>query len=103
VGSDGVVYNTHQFKFDYVYDQDASQETVYERSAKDAVVSTLLGYNSAMLAYGQTGTGKTYTMEGDRASMIQRARESEGLLEGLTPGATGTSVGRCRLTLSNSS
>lgn len=55
VGSDGVVYNTHQFKFDHVYDQDASQETVYERSAKDAVLSTLLGYNAAMLAYGGAG------------------------------------------------
>jgi len=23
------------------------------------------GYNAAMIAYGQTGTGKTYTVEGD--------------------------------------
>ena len=94
VGSDGVVYNTHQFKFDYVYDQDASQEVVYERSAKDAVLSTLLGYNAAMLAYGQTGTGKTYTMEGDRASM--RARAAAATLGGIDGGVglPGDTVGR---------
>jgi kinesin family protein 3/17 len=73
VGENGMVQNTHQFTFDHVYDQDASQETVYENSAKPAVMSTLLGYNAAMMAYGQTGTGKTYTMEGDRASMKARA------------------------------
>ena len=27
-------------------------------------MSILEGYNSTILAYGQTGTGKTYTMEG---------------------------------------
>ena len=78
IGSDGVVYNTHQFKFDHVYDQDASQDDVYERSAKEAVLSTLLGYNAAMLAYGQTGTGKTYTMEGDRTSIRARAAAASG-------------------------
>ena len=61
VDSEGVVFNTHQHTFDHVYDQDASQKEVYERSAKDAVLSTLRGYNAAILAYGQTGTGKTYT------------------------------------------
>ena len=80
VGADGVLYNTHQFTFDHVYDQDASQESVYERSAKDAVLSTLAGYNAAMLAYGQTGTGKTFTMEGD-----PRARHGNSAI-GILPG-----------------
>ena len=26
----------------------------------------LLGYNCTVFAYGQTGTGKTFTMEGER-------------------------------------
>ena len=43
VDSEGVVFNTHQHTFDHVYDQDASQKEVYERSAKDAVLSTLRG------------------------------------------------------------
>lgn len=51
------VYATHKFTFDYVYDQDAQQADVYNNTAKDAVLSTLQGYNATILAYGQTGTG----------------------------------------------
>ena len=52
------------FTFDFVYDQLATQEFVYENTAKQSVVSVLEGYNSTVIAYGQTGTGKTHTMEG---------------------------------------
>jgi hypothetical protein len=41
---------------------------LYENTAKSAVLSVLEGYNATMLAYGQTGTGKTYTMEGFKYS-----------------------------------
>ena len=54
----------HSFRFDYVYDQDSTQDFVYENTAKHTVMSSLEGYNATLLAYGQTGTGKTYTMEG---------------------------------------
>jgi hypothetical protein len=54
----------HSFKFDYVYGQDSTQAFVYENTAKQAVYSALEGYNATLLAYGQTGTGKTHTMEG---------------------------------------
>lgn len=37
---------------------------MYENTAKSAVMSVFEGYNATLLAYGQTGTGKTYTMEG---------------------------------------
>lgn len=58
------LYNSHRFTFDRVYDQDATQEDIYKQTAREAVVSTLQGYNATVLAYGQTGTGKTFTMEG---------------------------------------
>lgn len=54
----------HRFAFDYVYDETSRQEEVYMNTAKELVASTLQGYNSTIFAYGQTGTGKTYTMEG---------------------------------------
>ena len=52
------------FSFDYVYDERSTQENVYENTAKQSVISVLEGYNATVLAYGQTGTGKTHTMEG---------------------------------------
>ena len=47
-----------------VYGEQRGQRDVYEQTARDAVLSTLQGYNATIIAYGQTGTGKTYTMEG---------------------------------------
>lgn len=61
---DPSLYATHQFTFDNVYSPQADQKMVYETTARDAVLSTLQGYNATIIAYGQTGTGKTYTMEG---------------------------------------
>ena len=54
----------HAYTFDHVYDEDSRQVDVYENTARAAVLSVLEGYNATLLAYGQTGTGKTYTMEG---------------------------------------
>ena len=58
------MYNVHKFTFDYVYNEAAQQENVYNTTAQEAVMSTLTGYNASIIAYGQTSAGKTYTMEG---------------------------------------
>lgn len=58
------MFQLHRFTFDAVFDIDSSQEEVYNLTAKPAVMSVLEGYNSTIFAYGQTGTGKTFTMEG---------------------------------------
>jgi kinesin family protein 6/9 len=42
----------------------ASQEDVYEECAKNILLSTLEGCNGTIMAYGQTGAGKTFTMTG---------------------------------------
>jgi len=73
------LYSTHTFTFDYVYGQQCDQRKVYETTAKAVVESSLKGYNATIFAYGQTGTGKTYTMEGfnsnDERGIIPRAIE----------------------------
>lgn len=75
----GIVYSTYRYTFDRVYGPDASQEEVYDNSARDSVKQVLEGYNAAIIAYGQTGTGKTFTMEGERTGpgrgIIRRAIE----------------------------
>eukprot|EP00736_Rhodelphis_marinus_P006371 Rmarinus@m.27920 len=52
------------FTFDQVYDWDVKQTDVYATTAMPIVESVLQGYNGTIFAYGQTGTGKTHTMEG---------------------------------------
>ncbi|EYU35741.1 hypothetical protein MIMGU_mgv1a019603mg, partial [Erythranthe guttata] len=39
-------------------------EEVYEQGAKDVALSVISGINSRVFAYGQTNSGKTYTMTG---------------------------------------
>ena len=42
----------------------STQQELYEKSFFDIVQSVLLGFNGTILAYGQTGTGKTFTIQG---------------------------------------
>ncbi|XP_005184928.1 kinesin-like protein Klp68D [Musca domestica] len=56
------------FTYDAVYDPGASQTTVYNEVVFPLVSSVLEGYNGCIFAYGQTGTGKTFTMEGIRGN-----------------------------------
>ena len=56
-----------QFKFDSCLGADSSQEEVYLQCAKPIVDSALRGYSGTILAYGPTGSGKTFTMRGGDA------------------------------------
>lgn len=62
-----------EMRFDAVFAPGASQRRVYEEAASAVVDGVLRGYNGTVLAYGQTGTGKTYTMSGPEST-----RESSG-------------------------
>lgn len=50
------------FCFDNVFDESNTQETIYELIVKPLVHNFKNGYNCTVFTYGQTGTGKTYTM-----------------------------------------
>ncbi|CAJ1457928.1 unnamed protein product, partial [Effrenium voratum] len=52
--------------FDGLIDQDSSQEEAFAVVGQEAVDGVLLGLNAAIMAYGQTSTGKTHTMVGDK-------------------------------------
>merc|ERR1719248_59788 len=52
------------FTFDAVYDMNTIQGKFYDDTGYAIVESVLDGYNGTIFAYGQTGTGKTFTMVG---------------------------------------
>lgn len=50
------------FLFDCIFDTSTTQDYVYDKIARPVVTDVLKGFNGTIFAYGQTGTGKTYTM-----------------------------------------
>ena len=63
------------FTFDAVYDRNSKQLDLYAETFAPLVDSVLDGFNGTIFAYGQTGTGKTYTMEG-----IKNDAENRGVI-----------------------
>eukprot|EP00981_Chlorochromonas_danica_P012539 scaffold5121_cov223-Ochromonas_danica.AAC.17 len=66
------------FTFDKVFGTYSRQEEVFDSVVRPIVDETLAGFNCTIFAYGQTGTGKTHTMEGDihseeEAGIVPRA------------------------------
>ena len=53
------------YSFDKVFGAYSTQEEVFEALVSPIIQECLAGYNSTIFCYGQTGTGKTHTMEGD--------------------------------------
>ncbi|KAM1196935.1 hypothetical protein ACFX2I_008602 [Malus domestica] len=53
------------FTFDKVFGPNAQQRDLYDQAVIPIVHEVLEGFNCTIFAYGQTGTGKTYTMEGE--------------------------------------
>ncbi|XWS10721.1 hypothetical protein CRYUN_Cryun38cG0022100 [Craigia yunnanensis] len=66
------------FKFDAVFGPQAEQADVFQDTAPFAT-SVLDGYNVCIFAYGQTGTGKTFTMEGTKEARGVNFRTLEEL------------------------
>ncbi|KAG4114680.1 hypothetical protein ERO13_D12G060800v2 [Gossypium hirsutum] len=76
------------YTFDRVFSPDCPNQQVYEAGAKAVAISVVSGINSSVFAYGQTSSGKTYTMIGiteyamtDIYDYIQRHKEREFILK----------------------
>uniref|UniRef100_A0A2P2M5P0 Kinesin-like protein n=4 Tax=Rhizophora mucronata TaxID=61149 RepID=A0A2P2M5P0_RHIMU len=52
------------YSFDRVFRGECNTRQVYEEGAKEVALSVVSGINSIIFAYGQTSSGKTYTMLG---------------------------------------
>lgn len=64
-------YNDKTYTYDHVFGPESDQEMVFNTMAVNTMDEMLAGYNCTIFAYGQTGTGKTYTMTGDLDSNPQ--------------------------------
>lgn len=64
------------FTFDKTFAEDSTTEQVYVNVAKPIVMSACSGLNGTIFAYGQTSSGKTFTMQG--SGTIQQGSSSGG-------------------------
>mmetsp|Transcript_1159 Transcript_1159/g.1881 ORF Transcript_1159/g.1881 Transcript_1159/m.1881 type:complete len:1768 (-) Transcript_1159:205-5508(-) len=65
------------FSFDYVFDEEATQDAIFEDCVRPLVMGCFLGYNATVFAYGQTGSGKTFTM-GSSPELL--STDNEGII-----------------------
>uniref|UniRef100_UPI003D9F85B2 kinesin-like protein KIF11 n=1 Tax=Danio rerio TaxID=7955 RepID=UPI003D9F85B2 len=72
------------YTFDMVFGPSAKQIEVYRSVVCPILDEVIMGYNCTIFAYGQTGTGKTFTMEGDRSPNEEFTWE-EDPLAGIIP------------------
>ncbi|CAL9210847.1 unnamed protein product [Musa hybrid cultivar] len=76
------------YTFDRVFGSKCGTRDVYEEGAKEVALSVVSGINATIFAYGQTNSGKTYTMTGiteysvaDIYDHIKRNEEREFILK----------------------
>ncbi|KAF7508676.1 hypothetical protein GJ744_009068 [Endocarpon pusillum] len=55
------------FQFNGVYDEQASQQELFDAEVTPTVKHLFLGFDVTIFAYGSTGTGKTHTMRGGKS------------------------------------
>ena len=53
-----------QFKFNEIFDYQTNQEQIFDKIGKGVVEQALKGINGTIFAYGQSGSGKTFTITG---------------------------------------
>lgn len=66
-----------EFKFDSLLSDKSNQNEAYEVVARRLVMDFINGYNGTILAYGQTGAGKSYTMFGPDSESIYGSNTSD--------------------------
>jgi len=58
-------FEKRHFNFNKIFQEFSTQQEVYQDVSYNIIKAVCDGFNGSILAYGQTGTGKTYTMIGD--------------------------------------
>ncbi|KAE7997005.1 hypothetical protein FH972_001680 [Carpinus fangiana] len=94
-------WSSESYRFDELFTETASQKRVYDVVAKPVVESVLNGYNGTVMAYGQTGTGKTYTVgrlgKDDPSERGIMVRALEGIIANTSPASDSVEVSYLQL------
>ena len=70
---------TKTYSFDHVLEGE-HQDEMYEQAGREAIKQFTEGYNATIFAYGQSGSGKTYTMLGPE-QVVEEIRGGEQISE----------------------
>jgi len=73
-----VILNTkvaRTFAFDYVFDANSTQEEIFDEFGRALVQQVCLGYHGSVYCFGQTGAGKTYTMQGPGEIQMRKCED----------------------------
>lgn len=68
------------YHFDKVFSSAADQSMIYDDVVTPMLDEMLAGFNCTIFAYGQTGTGKTYTMSGDMNDTLGMLSDAAGII-----------------------
>ena len=58
------VRTKEMFSFDSVFGEGVNTHEIFEKQVKELVTTAMEGINVTVFAYGQTSSGKTFTMRG---------------------------------------
>ena len=76
---------SRSFTYDKAFGEATSQEQLFAATVAPVVDEVMKGFSCTVFAYGQTGTGKSYTMEGPKRS--DGSIDTEGPGAGIIPRA----------------
>ncbi|CAK7219002.1 Kinesin-related motor protein [Sporothrix curviconia] len=68
------------YNFDRVFSPAADQGMIFDDVVKPILDEMLSGFNCTIFAYGQTGTGKTYSMSGDMSETLGLLTDAAGII-----------------------
>jgi len=72
---------TGETVMDNVFGESATTREVYDQAFRGIVAGVAEGFNGAIMAYGQTASGKTYSISGASAPSNEGGRREEGIID----------------------
>ena len=82
-----ITLNSKNWTYDYILTPDSTQENMYKKVAYKTISDFTEGYHGTIFAYGQSGSGKTYSMLGPDSVLETLSTNNENELYGITPRA----------------